>query len=148
MSLGRYVTVPVIVSEDTHDSLTGRGDPQQRFRLYRLCLCESCGGTGKRELTNEVLAEWGPQSSTRCPKCRGEGKALSLVATAANAAGIGEAIIHNALEGNLEDCPIGILEDGGGWLVKPWLPSARNVSDAGRSLAEARWQKGESNARD
>lgn len=129
---GRYVTAPLEVSEAAIDSLTGRGDPQQRYRVYRLCICEACEGHGK-------LAD------TRCPECRGEGKTLDHVANAGDEAGLGALIITNAREGAFDGCPIGILEDGGSWLVSPWLPSARNVSDAGRTLAGKRWQKGETN---
>lgn len=52
------------------------------------------------------------------------------------------AICTLAEEGEFEDCPIGILIDGGDWLVKPWLPSPRNVADAARVLAKAK-TKGE-----
>jgi hypothetical protein len=55
---------------------------------------------------------------------------------------LGVAIVTLAGEGEFDDCPIGILEDGGGWLVKPWLPSPRNVADAARVLAKAK-TKGE-----
>jgi hypothetical protein len=51
---------------------------------------------------------------------------------------LGETIVTLAAEGEFEDCPIGILEDGGGWLVKPWLPSPRNVADAARVLAKSK----------
>jgi len=39
-------------------------------------------------------------------------------------------------------CPLGLLdtegEKGKKWLVLPWRPSPRNVSDAGRVLGSAR----------
>ena len=128
----------VEVADETMDSLTGRGDPQQRFRIYRLCACEACGGAGRMPH---------PRSSRRygkrCDDCRGEGRILDLVATSGDEGGVGVAIISLAREGELSECPVGVLEDGGSWLVSPWLPSPRNVSDAGRTLAEKRWTKGE-----
>lgn len=77
----------------------------------------------------------------RCPECRGEGRVFDLVATAANPQGVGVAICQNAEEGMFEECPLGILEDGGAWLVKPWLPSPRNVADAARVLAKSKGEK-------
>lgn len=138
----RNVTA-VEVTRETMDCLTGRGDPQQRFRIYRLCLCSECHGAGKT--MKRPHAGMAPVGPNRCPECRGEGRTLQLVATSGNAEGIGTAIFQLAHEGELEECPIGILEDGGGWLVSPWLPSPRNVSDAGRTLADIRWKKGERN---
>jgi hypothetical protein len=88
-----------------------------------------------------------PEQLIRCGECRGEGRVKELVATAGDAAGVGNALIHNAREGKFAECPIGILDTEGEthqkWLVSPWLPSPRNVSDAGRTLAGKRWQKGE-----
>jgi hypothetical protein len=122
------------LDERAHDHLTGRGDPQQRFRVYRLCVCEACEGLGK-------LAE------TRCPECRGEGRVLDLVATAGNAEGVGTAIIQLAREGELAECPLGVLdtegEVGAKWLVSPWLPSPRNVHDAAVTLGKQPKRKGE-----
>lgn len=134
--------VPTLTVTDS-DHVTGRGDPQQRFRIYRLCNCEVCGGTGK---AIEVLPKGrrGGVSSSRsikCPECRGEGKTLDLVACCADPQGVGVTIITLGAEGEFEDCPIGILEDGGSWLVKPWLPSPRNVADAARVLAKSKGEK-------
>lgn len=130
------------VSGEVYDHLTGRSDPQQRFRLYRLCQCEPCGGTGK------VMIPVGPTIVGRCGECRGEGKTLDLVATAGNAEAVGTAIISLAREGEFSECPVGILDTEGEpnqkWLISPWLPSPRNISDAGRTLAGARYRKGES----
>ena len=133
---------PQLVSEAAYDSMTGAGDPQERFRVYRLCECETCEGTG-----HELDPGRGESATKRCSECRGEGKVKQLVATAGNAEGVGTAIIQNAREGAFAECPIGILDTEGEthqkWLVSPWLPSARNISDAGRTLAQARHQKGE-----
>lgn len=62
-----------------------------------------------------------------------------LVATAEDSAAVGAAVVTLGREGEFEDCPIGILdtqgEVGKKWIVKPWLPSARNRRDAARELA-------------
>ena len=123
---------PVLAPADS-DHVTGRGDPQQRYRIYRLCPCEKCKGTGK--------ARPNKTNRGRCGECRGEGSKLDLVACVADPQGVGVAIVTLAAEGEFEDCPIGILLDGGGWLVKPWLPSPRNVADAARVLAKSKGEK-------
>lgn len=128
---------PAPAPEADVDYLTGRGDPQQRFRIYRLCACGKCEGTGRDMETLDPLTA----HVDRCSTCRGEGKTLECVATTGTAEGVGTAIIQMAMEGEFEDCPLGILEDGGSWLVKPWLPSPRNVSDAGRALGQASGRK-------
>ena len=78
----------------------------------------------------------------RCPDCRGEGRTLELVATCATAEAVGVALVTLGREGEWSECPVGVLdqegEKGQKWIVTPWLPSARNVSDAGRTLAKAR----------
>lgn len=132
---------PIELQADA-DLLTGRGDPQQRYRIYRLCVCFECLGVGKvmdRPKGNQVK----PVGPNRCEECRGEGKTLELVATAGTPQDVGVALIELAQEGEFEDCPIGILEDGGSWLIKPWLPSPRNVADAARVMAQSK-RKGES----
>lgn len=146
--MSRYVTPPAETTEadtdDLWDSISGRGDPQQRFRIYRLCECEVCKGTGR------VVYDIGRGPAIkgiRCAECRGEGRVRELVATADSPAGVGEALVTLGREGEFEDCPVGILdtegETGQKWLVRPWLPSARNVSDAARTLATSRTTKGE-----
>lgn len=120
------------LSETAYDHLTGRGDPQQRYRVYRLCECPMCLGAGK--IASAVV------EGLRCPECRGEGRVLDLVATSGNPEGVGQSIIQNALEGVFLECPLGILDTEGEknqkWLVSPWLPSPRNISDAGRVLGQ------------
>ena len=123
---------PVSLAEGDAHSVTGRGDPQQRYRVYRLCLCPDCLGDGRHHETRPSKME------KRCPNCRGEGRTLDLVACCADPQGMGVAIATLAEEGEFEDCPIGILVDGGDWLVKPWLPSPRNVADAARVLAKSK----------
>jgi hypothetical protein len=128
------------VGEGVWESFTGEGDPQQRFRIYVLCECEACRGLGKPRGHGKVGVP------NRCPECRGEGRVKQLVATAENAAGVGEALVTCGREGQFAECPVGVLdtegEKGQKWLVSPWLPSPRNVSDAGKTLAQKRW-KGE-----
>ena len=116
--------------------------PEERFALYRLCPCAACNGTGKWIDGFGIVRE-----GQRCSECRGEGRTRDLVATTDSPEGIGTALYTLALEGEWDECPIGILdrmpEPGNpAWLVKPWLPSARNVSDAGRTLRQA--QRGRS----
>ncbi len=46
-----------------------------------------------------------------------------------------------AREGEFEECPFGLLdsegETGQKWLIRPWLPSARNVHEAAVTLAKS-----------
>jgi hypothetical protein len=132
---------PETVGAGVWESFTGEGDPQQRFRIYRLCSCEACGGSGKIDTTVDYTG------NVRCDDCRGEGRVKQLVATAETPAGVGEALVQNGREGAFLECPVGVLdtegEKGQKWLISPWLPSARNISDAGRTLAGARHAKGE-----
>jgi hypothetical protein len=78
----------------------------------------------------------------RCLDCRGEGRIRQEVATCETPEAVGVALVTLAREGEFEECPIGLLDRGGEvgqkWLVRPWLPSARNVSDAGRTLAKSK----------
>ena len=117
-----------------HDDRYPR-DEEHRFRLYRLCDCPACEGSGK-----EYVDPAG--SPLRCTLCRGEGKVRDVVAAAPNPEGLGLALVTLGREGELEDCAVGVLdvlgEPGQKWVLRPWLPSARNVSDAGRMLATAR----------
>jgi len=118
------------------DSVT-LGPGEQRYELYRLCDCPTCKGTGRTL----------PKGAGRCGDCRGEGKVRQNVAGADTEAGLVAALLQNGREGAWEGCAFGLLdrlgEPGQKWLVLPWLPSARNVSDAGKVLAGSRWQKGE-----
>lgn len=119
------------------DPRTGEQDPEQRFKLYRLCDCQTCDATGWLATSKK---------RTRCADCRGEGRVRELVATC-NEDSLGQTIIKLGQEGNWADCPFGLLDTMGEvnqkWLVRPWLPSARNLSDAGRQLSKTRWGKGE-----
>jgi hypothetical protein len=138
----RYVTSEgtTFVGDSTPDSTVLGAEIQdpEAYRLYRLCQCGTCSGTGKR--TSSLAL---PKSTTvRCPDCRGEGKSLDLVATCGTPEAVGVALVTLGLEGEWDECPIGIMHrpegEKGRWIVKPWLPSARNVSDAGRTLARSK----------
>jgi hypothetical protein len=109
---------------------------EERYRLYRLCPCAACNGSGKDPDPIDG------RTSMRCPDCRGEGRIRELVATATDPQSVGVAIITLGREGEWDECPIGILdtqgETGKKWLVSPWQPSARNVTDAARTLAKSK----------
>ena len=119
------------------DPRTGEQDPEQQFKLYRLCECFQCGGSGKSKRKSSS----GRVGEGKCAECRGEGKIRELVATCSEDS-LGKTILRLGREGTWIDCPFGLLDTMGKvnekWLVKPWLPSARNISDAGRQLASAR----------
>jgi hypothetical protein len=107
---------------------------QERFALYRLCECTTCGGSGKG------IFSVGGQS--KCAECRGEGRTRDLIATCATAEAVGVALVTLGREGEWEGCPVGLLDrmgaEGERWLLRPWSPSARNVSDAARVLAKSK----------
>lgn len=109
----------------------------ERYRLYRLCECTTCEAKGKVRV--------GGNQFVRCLACAGEGRTRELVATATDPESLGVALVTLGREGEWKDCPIGILDTEGAtgekWLVRPWLPSARNVSDAGRTLAQSKGKK-------
>ena len=109
----------------------------ERFRLFRLCDCSACGGSGR---------EWnqGRLPAGRCPDCRGEGRVREELATCASPEAVGVALVTLAREGEWQDCPLGLLdsegEKGKRWLILPWTASPRNVSDAGKLLRSSRKQ--------
>lgn len=106
-------------------------EPEQ-YRLYRLCPCGSCSLTGKVD-------------GKRCPDCRGEGRSLDLVATCGSREAVGVALVTLSSEGEWDECPFGLMHrptgKTGRWLLKPWGPSPRQISDAARTLAHARHQQ-------
>ena len=113
---------------------------EERFAIWRLCDCIACGATGK---VLAAIQDEPTKSYDRCPACRGEGRTRDLVATCATPEALGVTLYTLALEGEFDECPIGILdripEPGNPkWLIRPWLPSARNISDAGRTLAHSK----------
>lgn len=117
-------------------NVTAEVTPAERFALYRLCECAACGGRGY-----PLYVERRPVN--RCTNCRGEGRVRELVATCATAEAVGTALVTLGREGEWDECPVGCLDRLAGegerkWIVKPWLPSARNISDAGRTLQAAR----------
>ena len=108
-------------------------DPRERYALYRLCDCTTCGGRGKvGDYAN--LAD-GPQ---KCSICRGEGRIRQEVATCESPEAVGVALVTLAREGEFSECQFGLLDRGGEvnakWLVLPWPATARTVSAAGKLL--------------
>ena len=87
--------------------------PEERFRLYRLC-------PGDTE----------PE----------------LIATCGTPEAVGVALVTLGREGQWDplsgDCAVGILdtegETGRKWIIRPWLASPKNMSDAGRVLRTGR----------
>src|SRR5688572_16103303 len=114
-------------------------DPRERYVLYRLCDCPTCEGKGKERVNVQTYAAGETADLVRCPDCRGEGRIRQEVATAGSPEAVGVALVTLAREGEFSECPIGLLdrmgEVGQKWLISPWLPSARNVTDAARTLA-------------
>ncbi len=108
----------------------------ERFEVYRLCECGACSGTG-REISGTI--------PVRCFHCRGEGRTRELVGTCSTPEALGVLLVTLGREGEWEGCPLGCLdtqgEPGEKWIFKPWTPSARNVSDAGRVLANSKKEK-------
>jgi hypothetical protein len=106
----------------------------ERFRLFRLCTCPQCTGSGKGMLVSGHVIT--------CGNCRGEGRVRQELATCATPEAVGVALVTLAREGEWEECPLGLLdsegEKGHKWLIRPWLPSARNVTDAARTLAKSK----------
>jgi hypothetical protein len=118
----------------------------ERYRLFRLCDCPTCEGKGKVRMTGTRTAgEWVETAFgavEKCPDCRGEGRVRQEIATCESPEAVGVALVTLAREGEWDECPFGLLdsegEKGKKWLVTPWLPSARNVSDAARTLAKSK----------
>lgn len=118
--------------------MPSRNDMPDRYRLFRLCDCTRCGSSGKEN----IGATDGHYVQARCSQCRGEGRIRQEVATCATPEAVGVAIVTLAREGEWEECPFGLLdsegEKGKKWLVLPWMPSARNVTAAARTLARSK----------
>jgi len=112
-------------------------DSRERFGLYRLCECPECGGRGKWW---DLDAPKRPE--IKCPECRGEGRIRQEVASCESPEAVGVALVTLAREGEFTECPLGLLDREGEtnqkWLILPWLPSARNVRDAARTLARSK----------
>jgi hypothetical protein len=149
----------------------------ERFRLFRLCDCPTCEGSGKAGF-RERGGKW--VEVRRCLDCRGEGRVRQELATCATPEAVGVALVTLAREGEWNECPLGLLDSEpecetcggtghipppvshvmkvhpddprgrchtckssgikptGTWLITPWLPSARNVTDAARTLAKSK----------
>jgi hypothetical protein len=117
-------------------------DPEreaEQYRLYRLCPCAACAGTGKVDHDEDPARG---RTWARCKSCRGEGRRLEVVATCGTKEAVGVALVTLASEGEWDECPFGLMfrpeGETGRWLLKPWGPSARNISDAGRTLARSK----------
>lgn len=112
------------------------GSNPERYRIFVLCDCPECDGTGKGYDGTAT------PSTFRCPECRGEGRVRQEIATCPSPGALGVALVTLGREGEFEECPVGVLDSEGAvgekWIIRPWLPSARNVSDAGRVLARSR----------
>jgi len=101
---GRYVTPDL-----DWDAFSGRGDPEQAYRVYRVCpgdtrpeLVATCASP---EAVGVALCTFGAEGEfDDCP--------IGILWT----------------EG----------EVGKKWLVRPWRASPKNISDAGRVLRSAR----------
>ena len=119
-------------------NVTDEPSGAERFELYRLCECTTCEGTGKEP--DWVRATYGERVELmRCTECRGEGRTHELIATATDPQSVGVALVTLAREDEWADgCPFGLLdtqgEKGHKWLIKPWEPSTRNVTDAAKLL--------------
>jgi hypothetical protein len=159
----QYVDSTPFLSWEQED---GSDDPRQRFALYRLCECEECGGRGYRELTPESMktrctvcrgegrtlqllacaelpeaaglalvtlareGEWEEcplgllDRMPVCPTCGGSGQLRNWV--------------DHSEKRDCMECHGSGVKPTGTWLILPWQPSPRNVSDAGRVLRSAR----------
>ena len=115
---------------------------EDRFSLYRLCPCGTCEGRGRVDYINGLPFVGATDPKDRCKECRGEGRVRQEVATCATEEAVGVAIVTLGREGEFAECPFGLLDREGEtnqkWLINPWLPSARNVTDAARVLARSK----------
>jgi hypothetical protein len=82
----------------------------ERFRLFRLCDCPTCEGSGKAGF-RERGGKW--VEVRRCLDCRGEGRVRQELATCATPEAVGVALVTLAREGEWEECPLGLLDSEG-----------------------------------
>lgn len=119
-------------------------DPAQRYSLYRLCECPACEGRGKHDQGTHLFP-----LIVKCRECRGEGRIRQELAACESPEAVGVALVTLAREdewkdANGEPCAFGLLDrmpegkDTGTWLISPWKASARNVTDAARTLARSK----------
>lgn len=98
------------------ERVSGRDDPRQRYRIYRLC-------PGETE----------PELVATCESEEGVGVALCTLGR------------EGEFDPDQGDCAIGILDTQGElgrrWLVRPWLASPGNLTVAGRVLRTAHLRK-------
>jgi hypothetical protein len=100
---GRHVT------DVDWDTFAGRGDPEQRYRLYRVC---------PGETTPELIATCASESAV--------GVALCTLGR--------EQELTDCALGVLDT----MGEKGQRWILRPWRAMPKEVSAAGRVLASAR----------
>jgi hypothetical protein len=119
----------------------------ERFRLWCLMECTTCGGRGKtqRTISSELKdgLTYAELDVQRCETCRGEGRERVEVASCASPEAVGVALVTLAREGEWsEGCQFGLLDSEGEkglkWLILPWPDTARTVSSAARTLAKSK----------
>lgn len=127
----------------TRRNVTATVDPRERYSLYRLCDCPTCGGRGQALMRKNVAPL--VDALERCPDCRGEGRVRQELASCATAEAVGVALVTLAREGEWdadgEPCAFGLLDrmgkKGKKWLVLPWSAyTPRHVSEAARTLGK------------
>jgi hypothetical protein len=98
------------------EDVNGEPDPEQRFRIYRLC-----------------PGDTDPELLATCATEGGVGVALCTLGR------------EGEFDPDNGDCAVGVLdtmgEVGRKWIFRPWLASPANVSDAGKVLRTARRKK-------
>lgn len=127
---------------DIPESTPLPAEMEEQYRLYRLCPCGKCSGTGKTlEIEGDFVTAM-TSKTKRCGSCRGEGRTLELVATCGTKEAVGVALVTLTEEGEWDECPFGLMHRPAGqtgrWLLKPWPASPRNVTDAARLMQKQR----------
>jgi len=142
-------------------------DPRERFVLYRLCDCPTCEGSGKDRSGKFVIRCFDCRGEGRvrqevasCETPEAVGVALVTLARegeweecpfglldrmpecgTCEGRGKGHFPLNGYEAGDNVPCPSckgSGVKPTGTWLVSPWLPSARNVTDAARTLAKSK----------
>ena len=139
-------------------------DPAERYSLFRLCDCPTCEGKGKvippwqpepiRCVNPDCRGEGRiRQEVAACASPEAVGLALVTLAREGEFSECPVGLLdrlpacETCKEGFREgrwrdpDCPEckgSGIKPTGTWLIRPWLPSARNVTDAARTLAKSK----------
>ncbi len=138
---------------------------EDRFRLFRLCSCPECDGRGyqpfvvPRTRCQECRGEGRIRqeiATARTPEAVGvaivtlarEGEfeecpfglldSTPECETCHGARYLERSWIEYASDEPCPDCKATGVKPTGTWLIRPWLPSARNVTDAARTLAKSK----------